>query len=222
MVADPIRQNAMDSPKYRGVLHKWCFFASMPIGIALVISAPSGRAAFAAAIFAYCMAAMFGISALFHLTSFNDHGWYRFRRLDHMGIYLAIAGGYTPFGMLALDGWASYVMLIGGRAGASLGIVLRFMPFTPPFGMMNALFISLGWVAIVTSGQLWDNVGHGWIILTILGGGFYTVGAFIVGARWPDPWPNVFGYHEIWHVMVAIAAALHYIVVAFAIIPMGA
>lgn len=220
-VADPIRLNAINRPKYRGILHTWCFAASIPAGMVLALTAPTARSAFAGGVFAFCNTAMFGISALFHRTTFDDRGWYRFRRLDHMGIYLAIAGGYTPFAMLALDGWQQHLLLIAGWVGASLGIFFRFMPFEPPYGMMNGLFMTLGWLAVLTFPELWDNVGHGWLVLTAIGGVFYTVGAIILGLRRPDPWPQVFGYHEIWHLMVAAAATMHYFVVAFGLLPLA-
>lgn len=215
------RETALNPPKYRGVLHMWCFWLSLPAGVALTLSAPDGRSAFAAAAFAYGVTAMFGVSAVFHRTRFEDHAWHRFRRLDHIGIYFCIAGGFTPFGMLALDGWASNLMLIGGWAGASAGIVMRFLPFRPPYGLMNGTFIALGWIPVLTFSRMWDAAGSGWMILTLVGGVFYTVGAFIVGLRRPDPWPHTFGYHEIWHLMVAIAATSHYIVVAFGLLPLA-
>lgn len=218
---DPIRQRAIARPRFRGVLHTWCFFASLPVGLLLILSAPTTRSTFAAFIFAFGNTAMFGISALFHRTHFDDRAWYRFRRLDHVGIYLCIAGGYTPFGVVALDGWASRVLLLSGWLGASLGILLRFLPFNPPFGMMNALFITLGWASVITFPQMWDAVDHGWMIVLIIGGAIYTVGAIIVGTRTPDPWPDVFGYHEIWHAMVAVAASLHYAVMGFGVLPLG-
>ncbi len=209
-------------PHWRGRLHTWCFAASVPAGIALVASAPTGRGAFAGAVFAYGIAMMFGVSALFHRTAFDAHGWHRFRRLDHMAIYLCIAGGFTPFGMIALDGWSARAFLAVGWCGAALGMVLRFLPFRPPYGMMNALFLTLGWAAVLVLPELWDNVGHGWMVLVVAGGLVYTLGALVVGARWPDPWPDSFGYHEVWHAMVAMAAILHYLVVAFEILPMSA
>ncbi|MFV2039164.1 MAG: hemolysin III family protein, partial [Acidimicrobiales bacterium] len=209
-VTDRSRLSAIDRPRFRGVLHFWCFVVSVPIGVALVISAPTSRAVFAAAVFAFGTSMMFGISALFHRTTFDDHGWFRFRRLDHMGIYLAIAGGYTAFGLLALDGWQGKLLLIVGWTGAALGICLRFLLFKPPVGMMNTLFISLGWLAALTLPELWGSLGLGWLALTAAGGVVYTLGALVVGARWPNPWPRTFGYHEIWHVMVAVAAAMHY------------
>lgn len=216
---DPVRQSAIEQPRFRGLLHIWCCVASIPVGLGLVLSAPDSRSAFAAAIFAFGISVMFGISALFHRSVFDDHSWYRFRRVDHMGIYLCIGGGFVPYGMLALDGWQANLLLIGGLSGVGAGILLRFLLFQPPFGMMNGLFIALGWITIATFPALWDSLGPGWFLLTLGGGAVYTVGALVVGIRWPDPWPQVFGYHEIWHAMVAIAATMHYVVVAFELVP---
>jgi hemolysin III len=215
---EAIRARAIERPRFRGVLHKWCFFASIPAGVLLVLTAPTGPSAFAAFSFAFGITAMLGISALFHRTDFDDHGWARFRRLDHVGIYLCIAGGYTPFGMFVVEGWAGRMMLIAGWGGAAAGTLLRFMPWEPPYGAMNALFITLGWVSVLTFPHMWRNLAHGWLIVLVIGGLLYTGGAIVLGMRRPDPWPEVFGYHEIWHACVAIAATLHYLVVAFAVL----
>jgi hemolysin III len=212
--------SALTPPRLRGVLHTWCWVLSVPAGFVLVATAPTGRAAFAGATFAFGTSAMFGVSALFHRTVFDDHAWYRFRRLDHMGIYLCIAGGFTPFGMIALDGWAQNLMLIGGWVGAAVGMSIRFLPFRPPYGLMNTSFLVLGWIPIVTFSQMWDSVGATWMSVTVIGGVCYTLGAFVVGLRRPDPWPLTFGYHEIWHSLVAVAATLVYLVVAFGVLPL--
>ncbi len=121
--------------------------------------------------------------------------------------------------MLAVDGWAQKTLLITAWVGLGIGATLRFLPFDPPYGLMNALFLSMGWVSVVAIPQLWDFLELKWIILLAIGGMLYTLGAFIVGLRKPDPWPNIFGYHEIWHLMVVAAASLHYCVMAFGVIP---
>ena len=214
-----VRERAINRPKYRGVLHSYCFFLSIPIGLILIITAPTARTSFAAFTFAFGISSMLGISALFHRTEFTDRGWMRFRRLDHIGIYLCIAGGSTPIGMLAVDGWVQKTLLITAGVGLGIGATLRFLPFDPPYGLMNALFLSMGWVSVVAIPQLWDFLELRWIILLAIGGMLYTLGAFIVGLRKPDPWPDIFGYHEIWHLMVVAAASLHYCVMAFGVIP---
>jgi hemolysin III len=216
---ETIRNRAINRPKFRGVLHSYCFFISIPAGIILIISAPTSAAQFASFIFAFGNSAMLGISALFHRTNFTDIKWMRFRRLDHVGIYLCIAGGYTPIGMIAVEGWVQDTILITAWVSVPVGTTIRFLPFDPPYGLMNTLFLSMGWVAVLAIPQLIDFLDFGWLLLLAIGGLLYTVGAFIVGLRRPDPWPDTFGYHEIWHAMVVAAAALHYCVMAFAIIP---
>ena len=96
------------------------------------------------------------------------------------------------------------------------------MPFEPPYGLMNALYITLGWLVVLTFPEMWKNVDHVWLMVTALGGVVYTVGAVIVGLRRPDPWPQVFGYHEIWHTMVAAAVTMHYLAVGFGLLPLAA
>ena len=216
---EPIRNRAINRPKYRGVLHSYCFFISIPAGILLVATAPSAAGKFASFAFAFGISAMLGISALFHRTDLSDSGWLRFRRLDHVGIYLCIAGGYTPIGMIAVDGWVQKTLLITAWVSVALGTTIRFLPFDPPYGFMNSLFLSMGWVAVLAIPQLLDFLEFEWILLLAIGGLLYTCGAFVVGLRRPDPWPETFGYHEIWHAMVVAAATLHYCVMAFGIIP---
>ena len=121
-----IRQRAIDRPRFRGVLHSWCFFLSLPVALVLVCTAPTARSAFAAFAFGFGISVMLGISALFHRTDFDDRQWLRFRRLDHVGIYFCIAGGYTPIGMLVVDGWLQKTLLISAWAGVALGALLRF------------------------------------------------------------------------------------------------
>ena len=216
---EPIRNRAINRPKYRGVLHSYCFFISIPAGILLVATAPSAAGKFASFAFAFGISAMLGISALFHRTDFSVSGWLRFRRLVHVGIYLCIAGGYTPIGMIAVDGWVQKTLLITAWVSVALGTTIRFLPFDPPYGFMNSLFLSMGWVAVLAIPQLLDFLEFEWILLLAIGGLLYTCGAFVVGLRRPDPWPETFGYHEIWHAMVVAAATLHYCVMAFGIIP---
>ena len=216
-----IRQRALDRPRFRGVLHSWCFFLSLPAGLILICTAPSARSAFAAFAFSFGTSVMLGISALFHRTDFDDRQWMRFRRLDHVGIYFCIAGGYTPIGMLVVDGWLQNTLLISAWVGVAIGASLRFVPFEPPYGLMNALFLTLGWVLALALPQLWTTLELSWMVLLGIGGLLYTFGAFIVGIRKPDPWPAIFGYHEIWHLMVVVAATLHYVVMAFGVLPLG-
>ncbi len=120
--------------------------------------------------------------------------------------------------MLAVDGWVQKTLLITAWVGVAIGATLRFLPFDPPYGLMNALFLLMGWASVVALPQLWDFLDLRWMVLLAVGGILYTFGAFVVGLRKPDPWPDTFGYHEIWHLMVVAAATLHYFVMAFGVI----
>lgn len=212
---NPWRESALNKPKYRGVLHTWAFFVSIPVLILVTATAPTFRSGFAAAHYGFGVTIMLGISALFHRQDYTNEGWFSFRRLDHVGIYLCIAGGFTPIGMLALDGWQRPTVLIVGWTGAALGITLRFLPFKPPYGMMTGLFIALSWSIVIVLPTLWGSMSRWSFICLGLGGMFFTLGAFVVGARRPDPWPQTFGYHEIWHTCVVAAVCLHYPIIAF-------
>lgn len=214
--SNPWRQSALNKPRFRGVLHQWAFVISVPLGVIVAATAGSGRHAFAAAVFAFGVSFMLGVSALFHRQEYTPEGWFSFRRMDHTGIYMAIATGFTPLAMLGLtDSWQRTMVLAVGWTGASLGIALRWLPFKPPYGMMTGLFIVLSWSVVVAAPAIWRNNPTWVTVLLGVGGLFYTFGAFVVGSRRPDPWPNTFGYHEIWHTCVVIAVCCHYCVLIF-------
>jgi hemolysin III len=102
------------------------------------------------------------------------------------------------------------VILLGGLwAGAALGVVAEWLPFHPPRGLMNSLFLTLGWLPVILLPWLWRGLGVMSFTLMAAGGLVYTIGAVVVGAQRPDPRPSIFGYHEVWHLLVIIAVALH-------------
>lgn len=208
------RASAIEKPRLRGRLHAVCSVLAVPAAIVLVALGDTLAERFAAGVFGFGMFFMFYASALFHRTDFDDHGWYRFRRIDHTAIFLCIATGATPFGMLSLEGWAQKALLLSAWLGIAGGLTMRWLTFDPPYGLMNTTYIAVSWASVVTFPQLWDALGPGGGSLVIAGGVLYTIGALIVGSRWPDPWPTTFGYHEIWHVLVTVAISLHYLAVA--------
>ena len=209
-------------PRLRGVSHQWAFFVALVAGAVLVIAAPSGRATFAAAVYAVSVAAMFGASALYHRIDWRSLTARRWmRRLDHSMIYLLIAGTYTPFALLVLDGGIADAVLIAVWGGAILGIGLKLLwPDTPKW-VTAAVYISLGWVAVIAFPQLAGELGVLGMALLIGGGVLYTAGAVVYALQRPDPVPTVFGYHEIFHVLVIAAAALQFAAVAAYALPAG-
>ena len=207
-------------PRLRGVSHKWAFYVSLVLGAALVVSAPSGRAMAAAAVYAACVATLFGTSALYHRIDWRSSSARRWmRRLDHSAIFLLIAGSYTPFAVLALDGVLADVILVVVWAGAAGGIVLKLVWIDAPKWLVALIYVLLGWVAVAATPELVDELGVTAAGMVGLGGVLYTAGAVIYARRRPDPVPAVFGYHELFHLLVIIAAGLQYAVIAFWVLP---
>lgn len=209
-------------PRLRGVSHQWAFFASVVTGIALVAAAPEGTATLAAAIYAVSVAALFGTSAIYHRVTWRSVDARRWmRRLDHSMIFFVIAGTYTPFALLALEGTIATVILVVVWVGAAGGIVLKLLWIDAPKWLVAAVYVALGWVALAAFPQLYEGLGLTATAMVAGGGVLYTLGAVVYALRRPDPSPRVFGYHEVFHLLVIAAAALQYAVVAFWVMPDG-
>ena len=207
-------------PRLRGVSHQWAFVCSLATGTVLVALAPTEEATVAAAIYAATVAALFGTSALYHRITWASQGARRWmRRLDHSMIFLLIAGTYTPFAVLVLDGTLATVILVLVWAGALGGIVLKLVWIDAPKPLIAAIYVVLGWVAVVAFPALLDELGPVGTVLVATGGLLYTAGAVVYTLRRPDPIPAVFGYHEVFHALVIAAAALQYAVIAFFVLP---
>jgi hemolysin III len=207
-------------PRLRGVLHQWAFYVALAAGTALVVVAPEGRATVAAAIYASSVVALFGVSALYHRIAWVSVAARRWmRRLDHSMIFFLIAGTYTPFALLALHGALATAILIAVWAGAAAGVVLNLVWTSAPRWLTALVYVVLGWVAIVTFPDLISAIGGFATTLVALGGVLYTVGALVYARKRPDPVPAVFGYHEVFHLLVIAAAALQYVAVAFYVLP---
>ena len=207
-------------PRLRGVSHQWAFVAAVLIGAVLVAAAPDGEARLAAAIYALSVAALFGTSALYHRISWSSAAARRWmRRLDHSMIFFLIAGTYTPFALLVLDGALAVTILAVVWVGALGGVVLKLAWIDAPKWLIAGVYVALGWVAVAAFPQLYDELGLAATGMVAAGGVLYTLGAVVYAARRPDPVPAVFGYHEVFHVLVIVAAALQYAVVAFWVLP---
>jgi hemolysin III len=210
-------------PRLRGVSHQWAFFVSCAIGAALVLAAPAGTPRLAAAIYAVSVSALFGVSALYHRITWASAAARRWmRRIDHSAIFLLIAGTYTPFALLVLDGRIATVILVVVWAGALGGILLKLVWIDAPKLITAIVYVALGWVAVAAFPDLVEELGVTGTALVVAGGLLYTAGAVVYALRRPDPVPAVFGYHEVFHALVILAAALQYAVVAFYVLPAAA
>jgi hemolysin III len=206
-------------PRLRGVLHQWAFFVSVIAGAALVLVAPAGRATLATSIYAVTVAGLFGVSAVYHRVNWVSATARRWmRRLDHSMIFLLIAGTYTPFALLVLDGGLATAILIAVWGGAAAGIALNLVWIDAPKWLTAVVYVALGWVAVAAFPAMFDELGVTATLLVALGGIFYTLGAVVYATQRPDPSPAVFGYHEIFHALVIAAAAVQYSVVAFYVV----
>ena len=207
-------------PRLRGVSHQWAFFVSVAIGAALVVAAPAGEPRLAATVYALSVAALFGASALYHRVNWSSVAARRWmRRLDHSMIFCLIAGTYTPFALLVLDGTLATVILIVVWAGALGGVLMKLVWLDAPKSLIAVSYILLGWVAVAAFPSLYDRLGVTATSLVAVGGLLYTLGALVYAFQRPDPAPTVFGYHEVFHVLVIVAAALQYAVIAFYVLP---
>jgi hemolysin III len=196
-------------PRYRGLLHRWAALVSIPVGLIITVNAGGPRATVAVAVFSIGVFGMLATSAVVHSRDWNENQVERLVRLDHSAIFLMFATTATPIARLGLDAPVSTWLLVVVWTGAVAGIVAEWLPVHPPVGIMNAAFLCFGWGTIVFLPWMVTYLSAAQLALLFTGGAAYTLGAVVVGARRPDPWPDHFGYHEIWHVLVVIAAGIH-------------
>ena len=202
-------------PRFRGVSHQWAAIISVPLGIALVVMAAGAREVVATSIYAFSLTALLTTSALYHRLTWEPGPRRWMRRLDHTMIFVLIAGTYTPFALLVMEGTMADVILVTVWACAAGGAILNLAWWNAPKWFTSLVYISTGWVAIAATPQLWSEIGPVGVGLLALGGLLYTAGAVIYATRRPDPRPEVFGYHEIFHALVIVASAVQFAVVAF-------
>ena len=208
-------------PRLRGVFHQWAFFVSLASGTLLVLLAATTRATLAAAIYAASVSALFGVSALYHRVSWTVPARRRMRRLDHSMIFLLIAGTYTPVGLLVLRGTLASVVLAVVWGGALAGIVLELAWTRAPRWLGGTVYLALGWVAVVAMPQLFARLGVAGGLLIVAGGLVYSAGAAVYALRRPDPVPAVFGYHEVFHLLVIAGVAAHFLAIGLFALPTG-
>ncbi|MGH7894750.1 MAG: PAQR family membrane homeostasis protein TrhA [Candidatus Binatia bacterium] len=207
-------------PLLRGVLHHYAFFASLASGALLLVLAPDRRARVAVAVYGCSLSALLGVSALYHRVTWSPSRRRWMGRLDHSMISVLIAGTYTPFGVLGLSGAFAAVLLAVVWGGAVANIALHLLWIDAPKWLSSALYVALGWVGVAAMPGLVAHVGWTPTALLFVGGVLYSLGALVYALRRPDPVPSVFGYHEVFHALVVVAAMAHYAAVAL-VLPRG-
>ena len=200
-------------PLLRGWLHLVCFFLSFPAGLVVVASAHSPRARGAAVVYALGVSTLFGVSAAYHRRVWSVVARPRMKRLDHATIFVMIAANYTPLCLLVLGGDLGSRILLAVWVAAGTGVILALTGIAEKAVIGLAIYIGLGWFMALALPELSRQLSSVDLVLLLVGGLLYTVGCIFMGIRWPDPYPAIFGYHEVWHVMVVGAAACHYVVI---------
>jgi hemolysin III len=203
-----------ERPTWRGLFHAWAFWLAIPAGVLLIVFADRAEARTAAAIYTATLLLVFGTSAAYHRLAQTYRTRMIMQRLDHSMIYLLILGTYVPICLIGLPtSWGVSVLAVVG-AMALFGVVIKAAAFKRLRWVGYALYPTMGWAAVVAAPVLVDHLSPLELALIVSGGVAYTVGFPVLMLRRPDPWPGVFGYHEIWHGFTVLAAALHFSAVA--------
>jgi hemolysin III len=201
-------------PRLRGVLHEYSFFVSLGSGLMLVLASSPDLARLASAVYASALAGLFGVSALYHRVTWPPRAGAWMRRLDHAMIFLLIAGTYTPIALLMLPRPKGLLLLALVWTASLAGIVFNLVWITAPRIVSPALYLVLGWIAVLALPDLLANVSLPTLLLLTSGGVVYSIGALVYAMRRPNPVPAVFGYHEVFHALTIAAAGLHFAAVA--------
>ena len=206
------------APRLRGLLHAGAFPAAIAAGAALITFAPTQPGRLSAAIYSLTCMALFGVSAAYHRSPLGSRRRGVLARLDHVTILLVIAGTYTPLAVLALRGWTRLSVLAIIWAGSAAGALVRLIwrPAWPPAPrwLITSLFIALGWIAVFVLPQLLRGAGALVLALVLAGGILYSLGAVVYALKRPNPSPQWFGFHEVFHAITILAYLTQYAAVS--------
>ena len=199
-------------PALRGRLHLLVALASPAALIGLILIADNPREYVSGAIFGAAMLLLFSASSAYHLAR---RGRAFLQKLDRSMIFVLIAGTYTPFCLVVLsNGWGIPILSLVW-ASVGLGIAMKALNPTPPRWLNLALYLAMGWLGVIAAAPLFSSAPAGVIPLLLLGGFFYSVGGIVHVVHRPDPFPTVFGYHEVFHLLTVAAGATFYSTVAY-------
>ena len=211
-------------PKLRGWLHLGTAPLTLAAGIVLIALSPTTATRIGSAVFTASALTLFTVSAIYHTGTWSPRVWAFLRRFDHSNIFLLIAGSYTPFSILLLEGTQRVVLLATVWGGAILGVGFRVFWTDAPRWLYVPIYIAMGWAAVFFIPSFLDGatalggVGLGVAIFTmiVVGGALYTFGGVVYGFKRPNPWPRWFGFHEVFHTFTILAFVSHYVGVSLA------
>lgn len=223
-ISDTISETIAEvKPKLRG----WIHLASTPLvlaaGIVLIALSPTAETRVGSIFFVASAILLFSCSALYHRGTWSPKVWMVLNRLDHSNIFIFIAGSYTPFALILLDGRSQVILLATAWSGALLGIAFKVFWPSAPRWMSAPVYIALGWAALFFLPAFYDGatslglgVGITIFVLIAAGGALYTLGGLVYGFQWPNPSPRVFGFHEVFHGFTIAAFVTHYVGISLA------
>ena len=203
-------------PRLRGWLHAVTSPLTVAAGVVLVVLSPTPMTRVGSTVFMVTAALLFTVSAVYHRGTWSPRTWRVLQRLDHANIFLLIAGSYTPFTLLMLEGTDRVVLLCVAWGGAAAGVLARVLWAGAPRWVFVPIYIALGWAAVFYAG---DFVAAGNVpvfVLIAVGGLLYTVGGVVYGLQRPDPSPEWFGFHEVFHTFTILAFITHYVGISLA------
>lgn len=200
-------------PRLRGLIHRYASVLFAAGFVALVVVAdPADRPWLVA--YGLAVTTMLGVSAAYHSGRLSPSAQAVFKRIDHSTILLAIAGSYTGIVGLGLDGASRTRLLVLVWVLAVVGMAIRMLWLHAPYPVVAVVYVAVGWVALIDIDALTAGLTGTELALVVLGGVLYSVGAVVYALHAPNPWPATFGYHEVFHLLVVLAAAAHLAAVA--------
>jgi hemolysin III len=221
---DSISETLADiKPKLRGWLHLATAPLALAGGIVLIALSPTTLTRVGSIVFTVSALLLFTVSAIYHTGTWSPRTWAFLRRFDHSNVFLLIAGSYTPFALLLLDGVERAVLLSVVWGGAVAGVLFRVFWTDAPRWLYTPIYIALGWAAVFFipgffegAKSLGDGLGIAAFVMIVVGGALYTLGGVVYGFKFPDPSPRWFGFHEVFHTFTVLAFASHYVGVSLA------
>jgi hemolysin III len=203
-------------PHLRGWLHAATAPLTLAAGIVLIALSPDVPTRIGSAVYAASAVLLFTVSAVFHRGRWSPRSHAFLRRFDHANIFLLIAGSYTPFTLLLLEGRQRDVLLTVVWVVAALGALFRIFWVGAPRWLYTAIYLGLGWAALFYFPAFIEAATTPVLVLLVVGGGLYTLGGLVYGLKWPDPHPRWFGFHEVFHLLTIAAFTVHYVGVSIA------
>lgn len=204
-------------PRARGWIHRVSFLVAGPAGVFLLAIAPTWGARVAVAVYLVSLITVFWVSSTYHRGSWSVEEFARWQRRDHAAIFLLIAGSYTPYCVLLLDGAWRRWLLVAIWVVAAVGVLVKLYRVDLHV-LSGVMYLGLGWAGVIVFPQFVRALSPAALVLTITGGLLYSMGALVLALHRPKLFPRTFGYHELWHAATAAAAACHYMAVVLILI----